>query len=234
MNTITITEKDISEKLSKYKGDKYFENFIFNDFRIISRVDNHKNVYKVHINENINEVLYRIIMDGSYKDCEFKFTENEEGWKFIETPKGDMVNDWVESMIRHDGESLSNDDISKRVYMLMCGVVELIIRLKQYIMNESYKRTTITKDSNCKAKVSDNGGSKQNNHKRKPVEQFLLGDIVEYVNSNRREFKITCECWNVRGHFRHYKSGKVIWIAEYEKGEKRNTNTATAEHIYNI
>ena len=25
--------------------------------------------------------------------------------------------------------------------------------------------------------------------------------------------------FSVRGHFRHYKNGKVIWISEYRKGE---------------
>ena len=28
-------------------------------------------------------------------------------------------------------------------------------------------------------------------------------------------------CWEVRGHFRHYQSGKVVYIKPYEKGENR-------------
>ncbi len=28
--------------------------------------------------------------------------------------------------------------------------------------------------------------------------------------------------FTVRGHFRHYKSGKIVWIAEYRKGEGKN------------
>lgn len=28
-------------------------------------------------------------------------------------------------------------------------------------------------------------------------------------------------CWEVRGHFRHYQNGKVVYIKPYEKGENR-------------
>lgn len=30
-------------------------------------------------------------------------------------------------------------------------------------------------------------------------------------------------CWGVHGHYRHYKNGKVVYIAPYEKGPERNT-----------
>ena len=40
--------------------------------------------------------------------------------------------------------------------------------------------------------------------------------------------KISCE-FSVRGHFRHYKSGKVVWIAEYQKGTGKKRN-----HIYKV
>ena len=33
--------------------------------------------------------------------------------------------------------------------------------------------------------------------------------------------KITCPCWGVRGHHRHYKSGKVIFVNAYRKGKNR-------------
>lgn len=31
--------------------------------------------------------------------------------------------------------------------------------------------------------------------------------------------------FSVRGHYRHYKSGRVVWIAEYKKGTGRKKNT---------
>jgi len=42
-----------------------------------------------------------------------------------------------------------------------------------------------------------------------------------------------CECWFVRGHWRHYKDGKNVWVRAYDKGAKR---TGSAEHatVYRI
>lgn len=45
--------------------------------------------------------------------------------------------------------------------------------------------------------------------------------IVSY-----RHGKITCPCWGVRGHYRHYKSGKVVFIAAYQKGKDRSRYTS--------
>lgn len=40
--------------------------------------------------------------------------------------------------------------------------------------------------------------------------------------SQHREFVRRTEAWNVRGHARHYKSGKVIWVDSYIKGNRDN------------
>lgn len=37
---------------------------------------------------------------------------------------------------------------------------------------------------------------------------------------------ITCPAWKVRGHYRHYKNGKIIYIHPFVKGEKRKTESA--------
>lgn len=46
-----------------------------------------------------------------------------------------------------------------------------------------------------------------------------------YINDeelSKRHNNITCPCWGVAGHFRHYKSGKTVFISSYRKGKKRN------------
>lgn len=37
----------------------------------------------------------------------------------------------------------------------------------------------------------------------------------------RRKAEIQCKAWGVRGHFRHYKNGKVIFVEAYVKGKDR-------------
>lgn len=54
---------------------------------------------------------------------------------------------------------------------------------------------------------------------------YLLDDIIKYVHDNYvpqgGHHDIKCPCWEVRGHYRHYKSGKVIFIPSYKKGKDR-------------
>ena len=40
-----------------------------------------------------------------------------------------------------------------------------------------------------------------------------------------RSFTRHCEAWGVRGHYRHYKNGKVVYIAPYQKGKGRLKQT---------
>ena len=38
----------------------------------------------------------------------------------------------------------------------------------------------------------------------------------------RQIAQITCPAWGVRGHFRHYKNGQIVFIKPYVKGKKRD------------
>lgn len=53
---------------------------------------------------------------------------------------------------------------------------------------------------------------------------FLLKDIVQYVHTHqtKKSVKISCECWGVRGHIRHYQNGRTVFIEPYKKGKKRD------------
>lgn len=37
---------------------------------------------------------------------------------------------------------------------------------------------------------------------------------------DKRDYHRIIESWGVRGHWRHYKSGKAVWIKEHTKGDK--------------
>lgn len=57
------------------------------------------------------------------------------------------------------------------------------------------------------------------------------GNIIEYGPAfSGRKYK--CPAWGVQGHYRHYKSGKVIYIAPYIKGKYRNDPNAHIEKEY--
>lgn len=55
----------------------------------------------------------------------------------------------------------------------------------------------------------------------KPKEEYKLFDVIrkysKHINHNKHH--ITCEAWEVKGHFRHYKSGKVVYVKPFQKGK---------------
>ena len=57
------------------------------------------------------------------------------------------------------------------------------------------------------------------------------GNVIEYgpANSGR---KYKCPAWGVQGHYRHYKSGKVIYIESYIKGDHRDNPDALIPKEY--
>jgi hypothetical protein len=229
MNTIIINEKDL-KKIYDYEGTHHFENFIFNDFRIVIKFSYYKAVYRIHKEKNIYEVEYRTISGEAIKECKCKFEETEEGMRFIDHPNGSLVEAKIGFLIDQD-ETLTNEEILKETMDLFANHMYFICILEQYIMNKSYERKAIQKESFCIKPNRSNGKKKGS---KKKITQFLLNDIVEYISHSGSKHDITCECWVVRGHFRHYKTGYITWISSYEKGKARNTNKKLNDNVYKI
>ena len=73
-------------------------------------------------------------------------------------------------------------------------------------------------------RISPNLDRKESeNYKYRERECFLMSDIVEYtrLHPTKKSLKYRCECWGVRGHIRHTKSG-VQFVHPYKKGKKRD------------
>lgn len=82
-------------------------------------------------------------------------------------------------------------------------------------------------------KVVKSHSRKTKSGKRKSVVRHFKCYSIKGKNrpETREEHKILCPAWSVRGHMRHYKSGKVVFINPYIKGKKRNeTEFAPKEH----
>ena len=60
--------------------------------------------------------------------------------------------------------------------------------------------------------------------KQRENKVYLLNDLINtyYVHNESKHNEITCPCWEVRGFYRHYKSGKVIWVDSFKKGKQRD------------
>jgi hypothetical protein len=78
---------------------------------------------------------------------------------------------------------------------------------------ESAEEQDIAPEQETKSKSS----SKKNVKKSSSGVTYILHQRTHKSGSKGHHRPISCE-FSVRGHFRHYKSGKTVWIAEYRKG----------------
>ena len=74
-------------------------------------------------------------------------------------------------------------------------------------------------------KIASEGAQKQNkkNHHHNVSRLFKSYRLIKNWKSQaRKKAEITCPCWGVRGHFRHYKNGKVVFIEPFMKGKEKD------------
>lgn len=160
---------------------------------------------------------------------------------FFVSDKGDISGTEI-YLVRHNDEWLNDiaykvvlNEKSKNGFDVYCNsldkkyteigveIAEIVFRTMLYIMNTPRDKVVKLKipkeqrEEKLKG-ISDNNGNKI----------YLLDEIIEYVNENRLRITssgthtINCPCWIVRGHYRHYKSGKIVFIKSYEKGKEKD------------
>lgn len=69
---------------------------------------------------------------------------------------------------------------------------------------------------------------------KKPVAYTMINfdDLIVYdkpkkiISAFKKNHVVRCELWPVRGHWRHYKSGKTVFVEAFHKGKKRNDKEA--------
>lgn len=66
---------------------------------------------------------------------------------------------------------------------------------------------------------------------KSPDWESLKAKTPEAVQE-RAAREITCPVWEVRGHMRHYKSGKTVYVAPYRKGKERDRASAVSGKEY--
>lgn len=124
----------------------------------------------------------------------------------------------------YDGMTVYCSSEEKKYTEIGHDIAQLVLRTMIYIMNTP--RDKIIKPKTSKEKKEEIGKTtKITSGNADKI--YLLDEIVDYVNENGLTIAksgnraITCPCWDVRGHYRHYKSGKVVFIKNYEKGKEK-------------
>lgn len=123
----------------------------------------------------------------------------------------------------YDGMTVYCSSEEKKYTEIGHDIAQLVFGTMIYIMNTP--RHKIIKPKTSKEKKEEIGKTtKITSGNADKI--YLLDEIVDYVNENGLTISpgkhiINCPCWSVRGHYRHYKSGKVVFIKNYEKGKEK-------------
>lgn len=85
-------------------------------------------------------------------------------------------------------------------------------------MSEKPEYFQIDDMSRQQIKKSENSKDRKANCK---YTKIVKNYFVSKEKANKSHNEIQCPVWSVRGHYRHYKNGNVIFINEYRKGKER-------------
>lgn len=100
--------------------------------------------------------------------------------------------------------------------MIFISIMNFIVHYKEDREYIEVRKTTTKKPN-----------KKKNNRPKKnvryiPSRNYIINRVPseEEVIQERKKRERHTEAWRVRGHYRRYKSGKVVWVRPYIKGDK--------------
>lgn len=202
---MNIIEVPSNHKMFSKEFSGTLENFIYDEFGIAIRTENEMDIGVIVFCEQgfIGTQFCLTVLNNKPIDKEI----------YYDIHLSESNKDGMEVMCNTDEYKYLN---------IGHDLAQIILRIMLYIMNTP--REKIEKPKLPKEKTE----RKENKNKTiKENKVYLLDEIVEYVNENgltdskNGTHKINCPCWSVRGHYRHYKSGKVIFVENYKKGKER-------------
>jgi len=111
----------------------------------------------------------------------------------------------------NDGSGVRNYETTGLMFLMLN---EFMLHYKDVAFN--------VREIECK------GPGKKKEYKNSTVVTSVVRLVKQYklkknwqAKVERRKAEIRCQAWGVRGHFRHYKDGKVIFVEAYVKGKDR-------------
>lgn len=175
--------------------------FIFNEFTLIVEKER---IYKVKIQGYGKE--QKIIIKVIWRDFQ-DIAHN----KTIETKVEKFLEEIIQVIHENSIKEINEWDVNKDCVDIM-PVMFFMQYAVEKAMHREYKEMPIT---NKKYKPIEE------RKKNKPKQEYKLFEVIrkyeKHINHNKHN--ITCERWDVKGHFRHYKNGKITYVKPYEKGK---------------
>ena len=141
---------------------------------------------------------------GVNEDYDFNtkvnITANEDG-----TYKTEIVDTTI--------KNISMSEVEKAMLLSVTVILDVLFYMSNYKSNEVIE---ITEERSVRKK-SGKGKKAKNRIVKITTKKYVFDK--KYVPSGAKRVKRVFS-WSVRGHWRHYKSGKTVWINPYTKGNK--------------
>ena len=112
----------------------------------------------------------------------------------------------------------------KLIYM----AVQHLFRNRPEVFMHSNVRIPVTKPKSKYEKAHNK------NRKIRTVKIIHINYEALSRVSNTAHYQMSCPCWGVVGHWRHYQTGKRIWIKPYRKGAERSNTEKYLPKNYSI
>lgn len=227
-----ITQNQIRKLIEDYRkesGDNSFTppvEFLFDKYAI----ECHEMAVGGIVQLRVDRKLWKftaIIKARNEKLIEFTVNNDPYG--------GGSIVDTVDGLLY---EQFLNDELHdpkqrhERMILMQRFIIHLVFEFEFFVMRGLELRKVTEKEYASRV-LKQEKENKKKNKTRKPNQQLNtiinMDEIVKYIKPGDFKRIITgtsrtyhCEDWEVRGHWRHYKSGKKVFINSYHKGAKRN------------
>lgn len=203
MIQIYIPYKKIPQITDKFDKNILETGFIFNEF-VFSFTDICDSVPVFHVAVNIDtqyKVLHFAVRKG-LKDLQYVF--------YYDLMRGPVFGAYHDMLGPEEEEAAAD-------------VLSCVLDSIMYIMEQAYNKNVYYKKHPEEKPEADLSASNKATRNRKN-KIYLLDDIIIYGASHSTDIitkHYKCPCWQVRGFYRHLKSGKTIWVKPFQKGWNR-------------
>lgn len=220
MNIIKITIKELMEMMNIPENkEEYLDawvhivlnGFLWDEFNL-----------------KINELSqsYKVKIEGRREEQKIKINkiQYDDYGLVLKNYKYEIdVQEYIDKLMNFIRSTKNKEDF-KKIYKEQYNFVDIEPPMSfiNYIIRESKKRKYEYIETEHRNNESKNRKKTTNNSKNKKYELLDCIKIYQKKIGERKKYEITCESWQVRGYFRHLKSGKVIWVKPFTKGKNKD------------
>lgn len=219
---ITKEQLEMIQKMFKETNESpsnWCDEFIFEKYELEVAIDGNRAWVKVNKKEKIISVSFE---HYGMRKFVFRF-----GIDRIEDERIILSNVCEGPLLKNlsEDKTKSVDECVTYMQKFAVGYIGLIYIIETYIMSKQKDRKVKYVEIDETEKKQNESNVKKRKHIKKREDKPVVIDFNDIISGRiiqGHKHEIRCAKWPVRGHYRHYKNGRVIFIKEFEKGRDRN------------